>query len=158
MQNNSPSIGLLLIDVSRMLKKCFELNCRGTGMTRAQWQGLSLLNRNPGVSQGALADLMEVEPITVGRMIDRLEASGMLERRPDPTDRRVWRLHLLPAAHPVLDALKDLGATTRAQLMAGLTEEEHQEAMRLLGRMKENLAVALASRGGRESRTQNGRS
>jgi MarR family transcriptional regulator, transcriptional regulator for hemolysin len=156
MQVNPPSIGLLLIDVSRMLKKCFELNCRGTGMTRAQWQVLSLLNRNPGISQGALAELMEVEPITVGRMVDRLESAGMLERRPHPTDRRAWRLHLLPAAHPVLDALKDLGATTRAQLMAGLTEEEHQTAMRLLGKMKENLANALASSAAKEARVQHG--
>jgi MarR family transcriptional regulator for hemolysin len=157
MQDSQPSIGQLLIDVSRMLKKCFERNCRGTGMTRAQWQVLSLLYRHEGITQGALAELLEVEPITVGRMIDRLESAGMLERRPHPTDRRAWCLHLLPAAHPVLEALKDLGAITRAQLMTGLSEEEHREATRLLGRMKENLAVALSDGGSREEKVENGR-
>ena len=156
MQDNQPSIGLLLIEVSRALKKCFEMNCRGTGMTRSQWQVLSILNRKEGITQGALADLMEVEPITVGRIVDRLEAAGMLERRPHPTDRRAWCLHLLPAAHPVLEALKDLAATTRAQLMAELSEDEHHAAMRLLTRMKENLAAALND-SGREQRTENGR-
>lgn len=138
-----PSIGLLLIDVSRMLRKCFEKNCRGTGMTRAQWQVLSMLNRNQGITQGGLAELLEVEPITVGRMIDRLEKARMLERRPHPTDRRAWCLHLLPASQPVLEALKDLAATTRAELMAGLSSDEQRQALELLGKMKGNLASAL---------------
>jgi len=156
MQNDQPSIGLLLFDVTRMLKKRFEQNCRGTGMTRAQWQVLSMLNRNEGITQGALAELLDVEPISMGRMVDRLEAAGMLERRPHPSDRRAWCLHLLPAARPALDALKDLGATTRAELLAGLTEDEHREAMRLLARMKENLAAVLND-ATPERRVENGR-
>ena len=155
MQEIQPSLGILLIDVSRMLKKCFEKNCRGTGMTRAQWQALSMLYRHPGITQGALADLLEVEPITIGRMVDRLEVAGMLERRPHPTDRRAWCLHLLPASEPVLEALKDLAATTRAELMAGLNEDEQRQAMRLLSRMKENLASALGS-DNRGQRAENG--
>jgi MarR family transcriptional regulator, transcriptional regulator for hemolysin len=138
-----------------MLKKRFEQNCRGTGMTRAQWQVLSTLYRQEGITQGALAELLEVEPITVGRMVDRLEAAGMLERRPHPTDRRAWQLHLLPAAHPALEALKDLGATTKAELLAGLSEDEHREAVRLLSRMKENLAAVLSDNGP-EQRVGNG--
>src|SRR5207248_785913 len=115
MQDNQPSIGLLLIDVSRMLKKCFEQNCRGTGMTRAQWQVLSLLNRNEGISQGALAELLEVEPITVGRVIDRLESAGIWERPPHRPDPRAWRRNRLPAAHAVLGGLQGLGVRTRPQ-------------------------------------------
>ncbi len=144
MSTDQPSIGILLIDVSRMLRKCFEKNCRGTGMTRAQWQVLAMLNRNEGITQGALAELLEVEPITIGRMVDRLEKAGMLERRPHPSDRRAWCLHLLPAAQPVLEALKDLAATTRAELMAGLSTAEQHQALELLGKMKGNLAIALS--------------
>ncbi len=144
MSKDPPSIGILLIDVSRMLRKCFEKNCRGTGMTRAQWQVLAMLNRNQGITQGALTDLLEVEPITIGRMVDRLEKAGMLERRAHPTDRRAWCLHLLPASRPVLDALKDLAATTRAELMAGLSDEEQGQALALLSKMKGNLAIALS--------------
>ncbi len=143
MSNDQPSIGILLIDVSRMLRKCFEKNCRGTGMTRAQWQVLSMLNRHQGITQGALAELLEVEPITIGRMVDRLEKAGMLERRAHPTDRRAWCLHLLPASQPVLEALKDLAATTRAELMAGLSNDEQHQALALLEKMKGNLAKAL---------------
>ncbi|MBV9117137.1 MAG: MarR family transcriptional regulator, partial [Acetobacteraceae bacterium] len=71
-------------------------------MTRAQWAILIWLERQPGISQKELAELLEVEPITVARLIDRLEARGMVERRPDPRDRRIWRLHLCDPAFPVL--------------------------------------------------------
>src|SRR5262245_29823087 len=83
-------VGLLLIDVARILRKRFDQNCRGTGLTRAQWQVLSSLYHNEGMTQGALAERLEVEPITIGRIIDRLETAGMLERRAHPTDRRAW--------------------------------------------------------------------
>lgn len=155
MSNDQPPIGILLIDVARMLRKCFEKNCRHTGMTRAQWQVLSLLNRNQGITQGALAELLEVEPISIGRMVDRLEKAGMLERRPHPSDRRAWCLHLLPASQPVLEALKDLAATTRAELMAGLSKAEQRQALELLEKMKGNLAKAL-NEDGREEEARHG--
>src|ERR1700689_2926532 len=86
-------------------------------MTRAQWGILIWLERQPGLSQKELAELLEVEPITVARLADRLEARNLLERRPDPADRRIWRLHLLPAAQPVLDEL----IIHRDELLALLT-------------------------------------
>ena len=95
-------------------------------MTRAQWLILAWLDRQPGLSQKELAEKLEVEPITVARLVDRLQARGLLERRPDPADRRVWRLHLLPGVEPVLDALdqqrEELFAHVTARLEAGEVE------------------------------------
>lgn len=143
MPQDPKTVGLLLIDVARILRKRFDQNCRGTGLTRAQWQVLASLYHNEGMTQGALADRLEVEPITIGRIIDRLETAGMLERRPHPTDRRAWQLYLLPAAHPILETLKGIGADTRAELLAGLGEEDVQTVIALLTRMKDNLQAAM---------------
>jgi DNA-binding MarR family transcriptional regulator len=92
----------LLHDVARIMRTRFDQWARNYGMTRAQGVILVRLERQPGISQNEMAALCEVEPITVGRLVDRLEARGLIERRPDPADRRVRRLHLLPAAQPVL--------------------------------------------------------
>ena len=92
----------LLHDVARLLRVDADKRARAHGMTRAQWGILIWLKRQSGLSQKELAELLEVEPITVARLIDRLEARGMVERRPDPKDRRIWRLHLCPPAHGVL--------------------------------------------------------
>lgn len=102
---HQPDLLVLLSDVARMVRTEADRRARSHGMTRAQWVMLSRLERQPGLTQKELAELLEVEPITVARLADRLEARGLLERRPDPQDRRCWRLHLLPAAKPVLDEL-----------------------------------------------------
>ena len=86
----------LLHDVARLLRVDADKRARAHGMTRAQWGILIWLERQPGLSQKELAEILEVEPITVARLIDRLESRGMVERRPDPKDRRIWRLHLCP--------------------------------------------------------------
>jgi len=93
---------IVLHDVARLTRTRFDQAARAFGMTRAQWIILARLDRQPGISQNELATICEVEPITVARLIDRLEARGMVERRPDPSDRRVRRLHLMPAATPIL--------------------------------------------------------
>jgi len=123
---------IVLHDVARLLRTRFDQRARAYGMTRAQWIILARLNRQPGMSQNELAAICEVEPITVGRLIDRLEARGMVERRPDPTDRRVKRLHLLPAAEPILKEIsryrelldaemtQDLNSSVRETLVDGL--------------------------------------
>ena len=93
---------ILLHDVARILRTQFDQYARTRGLTRAQAIILSRLSRQPGLSQNEMAAICEVEPITVGRLIDRLEARGLVERRADPSDRRIRRLHLLPAAEPLL--------------------------------------------------------
>jgi DNA-binding MarR family transcriptional regulator len=105
MLHHEPDLLVLINDVGRMLRTEADRRARAHGMTRAQWVMLIKLDRQPGLSQKELAELLEVEPITVARLADRLEARNLIERRPDPADRRIWRLHLLPAAQPVLDEL-----------------------------------------------------
>ncbi|HTN96193.1 MAG TPA: MarR family transcriptional regulator, partial [Nordella sp.] len=95
-----------------------------------------------------------VEPITVGRLVDRLEHAGLIERRPHPTDRRAWSLYLLPAAHPLLDTLKVIAGETRAELLQGMDNAEIDEAMRLFTKMKDNL-VTIMSDAGDERRVGN---
>ena len=104
-------------------------------MTRAQWGILLWLERQPGISQKELAELLEVEPISVARLVDRLEARAMVERRPDPRDRRIWRLHLCPAAHPALREIHRHRATMARRLTSGIdpaTLEAMTEALILM--------------------------
>jgi len=96
----------LLTDVGRLMRTKFDQRARLHGMTRAQWQILAWVNRQPGLSQSELAVIIDVEPITVARLVDRLERRGLIERREDPRDRRIWRLHNLPAARPLLDEIR----------------------------------------------------
>lgn len=156
MKPEHSTIGLTLIDTARVLRKRFEQNVRGTGLTRAQWQVLKEIYVREGLNQGALAELLEVEPITVGRLVDRLERAGLIERRPHPTDRRAWSLYLLPAAHPLLETLKVIGAETRAELLQDMSNAEIDEAMRLLTKMKSNL-IAIMNDAGDERSVGNSR-
>lgn len=103
--NFQRDILFLLHDVARLLRIDADKRARAQGMTRAQWGILIWLERQPGISQKELSELLEVEPITVARLIDRLEGRGMVERRPDPRDRRIWRLHLQPPAHAALEEI-----------------------------------------------------
>jgi len=116
----------LVIDTARLLRVEADKRARAHGMTRAQWAILIWLERQPGLSQKELAELLEVEPITAARLVDRLEARGMLERRADPRDRRIWRLHLLPCAAPVLRDIdiqrRDMAALLTADLDPGVTD------------------------------------
>ena len=82
MEDNAPPLGFLLHDVARLLRKRFEQNARGSGLTRSQWQVLAYLSKNEGINQAGLAELLDVEPITLGRIADRLEAMKLIERHP----------------------------------------------------------------------------
>ncbi len=108
-------------------------------MTRAQWGILIWLERQPGISQKELSEILEVEPITVARLIDRLEARGMVERRPDPRDRRIWRLHLLPAAREVLHEIDYQRADMTRNLTRGINEESLETMTETLLSMKATL-------------------
>ncbi|MGE3248047.1 MAG: MarR family winged helix-turn-helix transcriptional regulator [Beijerinckiaceae bacterium] len=92
----------LLYDVARLIRVRADQRARRLGMTRAQWVILAWLELRPGISQNELAAFVDVEPITIARLVDRLESRGLVERRHDPADRRVRRLHLTAAAGPVL--------------------------------------------------------
>ncbi|WP_225205488.1 MarR family winged helix-turn-helix transcriptional regulator [Novosphingobium huizhouense] len=136
MQNN---IAFLSADVSRLIRKRFDLAARALGVTGPQWRVLAALERTPGMNQCALAAWLEVEAITAGRMIDRLEKAGFVERRPDPADRRVWRLYLTAAADPQMAHLRACADDVFAEALHGLGEDEHQMLLALLGRVRTNL-------------------
>ncbi|WP_297489102.1 MarR family winged helix-turn-helix transcriptional regulator [Acidocella sp.] len=130
---------ILIHDVARLSRVEADRRARRMGMTRAQWGIIRRLASAPGRSQKELADLLEVEPITVARMVDRLEAAGMVERRADEQDRRIWRLHLLPAA---MDLLKDINQELGALADfsgTGLTLAQREVMVDGLLRIKANL-------------------
>ncbi len=129
----------LLHDVARLLRVDADKRARAHDMTRAQWGILLWLERQPGISQKELAELLEVEPITVARLIDRLEARGMVERRPDPRDRRIWRLHLRPPARPVLTEIHDQRAAMASMVADGIDDETMDIMIEALLRMKTTL-------------------
>ncbi|MBW6397210.1 MarR family transcriptional regulator [Roseomonas sp. HJA6] len=129
----------LLSDVGRLVRIHADRRANQSGMTRAQWVILARLERMGGLSQKELADALEVEPITVGRQIDRLQARGLVERHPDPTDRRVWRLHLTPAAGPVLERIAAYREELHAQVTRDLDDATVHRVVEALITMKEQL-------------------
>jgi DNA-binding MarR family transcriptional regulator len=110
-------------------------------MTRAQWIILARLARQPGLSQNELAGICEVEPITVGRLVDRLEARGLVERRADPEDRRVNRLHLLAAAQPILEEIASYKEVLHEELLDGLDETARAALLDALLHIKNKLTA-----------------
>jgi DNA-binding MarR family transcriptional regulator len=129
----------LLHDVARLLRVDADKRASAHGMTRAQWGILIWLERQPGLSQKELAELLEVEPISVARLIDRLEGRGMVERRPDPKDRRIWRLHLRPPAYSVLREIDSQREQMRARVTHGLDEATIETMTEALLTMKATL-------------------
>jgi MarR family transcriptional regulator for hemolysin len=138
-QDSEPDLLSLVHDVARLIRIAADKRARVDGMTRAQWGLLVRIWRNPGVSQKEVADLLEVEPISVARLVDRLERSGLIERRPEPADRRIWRLHLCPAAAPVLQRIMVQKAELAAMIEDGLKPALRDAMLAGLTRMKANL-------------------
>jgi DNA-binding MarR family transcriptional regulator len=132
---------IVLHDVARTLRTRFDQKARAShAMTRAQWIILSRLERQPGMSQNEMAAICEVEPITVGRLVDRLEARGLVERRADPDDRRIKRLHLLPAAKPIVATIAAAKEFMNDRITAGLDAKQRETLIDALLKIKENLA------------------
>jgi MarR family transcriptional regulator for hemolysin len=134
----------LLHEVAHLMRTLFNQRARTRGMTRAQWVILKRLDRTPGLSQNELAAIVEVEPITIGRLIDRLEARGVVERRADPKDRRIHRLHLTPKAKPILQEINDTIAELGSLTAAGIDEKTLKTVMAALSAMKANLNCAAS--------------
>jgi MarR family transcriptional regulator for hemolysin len=142
MTSAAPTLGFLLHDVARLLRKRFEQHARELGLTRSQWQTLAYLAPNEGIQQAALAELLEIEPITLVRILDKLEARGLIERRPHPIDRRCKLLHLTEASRPLIGTIRALGETTRGEALAGLSGQERLALAHALATMKSNLLEA----------------
>ncbi|OYY72714.1 MAG: transcriptional regulator [Sphingomonas sp. 28-63-12] len=134
------NIGFLISDVSRLMRRQFDERARVIGVTRAQWRTLTMLNRNEGINQGKLAELLEVEPITLCRMVDRLEEAGHVERRRDPHDRRAWQIYLTDSARPLIDDLRAIADTMFAEALAGIDPQRQSQFIATLNDIRANLA------------------
>ena len=149
-----PSMGFLIADVARLMRRNFDRRAQQIGLTRAQWQVLSWLKRNEGISQAALADLLEMSPMTLVRLIDKLETAGLVERRPRPGDRRSYQLYLADHAHPLLDRLWEMGAETRRQAQAGISKADEALLFDVLTTIRRNLSEADAASDGQPPKQQ----
>ncbi len=138
------TVGFLIHDVSRMMRSWFDMRAQHLGLTRAQWRVLIQLSAREGASQRELAEILEIDTVTLGRHIDRLERDEWLERRPDPNDRRIWRLHLTPAARPTLDEMEALAIQIQEVALDGLSGSERGALTAALTRIKANIVAASA--------------
>ena len=120
------------------MRKAFDRRAIGLGVTRAQWKVLFRLTRQPGMRQIELADLLDVEPITLTRIIDRLQEAGLVERTPDPSDRRAWRLHVTAKAQPLVEKLRGIADEMTVETFSGVDPSEIEITRRVLERLREN--------------------
>lgn len=134
------SIGPILADVSRLIRRRFDQRARNIGVTRPQWLVLTMLRRHEGSNQGRLAELMDVEPITLCRMVDRLQEADLVERRRDPADRRAWLLFLTPKARNLLETLRPLGKAVMDSALEGITQAEQDALRHTLKRIRQNVS------------------
>ena len=133
------TIGFLLNDTARLYRRAFNARTKASGITALQWRLITYLKRHEGIRQGPLADLIEVEPITLSRLVDRLAEAGLVERRADPGDRRVWLLHLTEHAAPLLERLRDRALNVIAEYTAIFSDVERDQLVSHLRRLREKL-------------------
>jgi MarR family transcriptional regulator for hemolysin len=131
----------MLHDVTRQVRKHFDRRATRLELTRAQWRALKATGRHEGLSQSELAEYLDMEAIPVGRVIDRLEKTGFVERRADPADRRRWRLYLTPKAHAVVGEMEVIADELRDDALRGIGRDDLDTLMSVLNRIKENLAT-----------------
>jgi len=133
------NIGTIVGQVARLMRRSFDERARGIGVTRPQWQVLTLLARYEGIHQGGLADILEVEPITLGRMIDRLQEADLVASRPDPADRRAWRLFNTAKGTALLDQLRPYANDTFEMALEGIAQTDRDNLMSILLKIRANL-------------------
>ena len=139
------SFGYLLNDVTLLFRKHFDRRAVKFGLTRAQWRATKMLYHREGLRQTELAEWLEMEPIAVGRVIDRLQAAGFVERRPDPRDRRAWRLYITDQARVIVDDMELVARDLRKDATCGIECEELRQALDVINRIKDNLQALDAA-------------
>ncbi|MBI1205562.1 MAG: MarR family transcriptional regulator [Rhodopseudomonas sp.] len=133
-----------IMDVARMLRTYADQRGRQFGISRAQWTVLVRIDRTEGLKQSELAEILDLQPISLTRLLDRLSDNGLIERRPDPNDRRANRLYLKPAARPVLDQLAHLSNDIMTTVLDGLDAKTVEHMLEDLNLVKDNLRAAIA--------------
>jgi MarR family transcriptional regulator for hemolysin len=134
-----------IMDVARLLRTYADQRGRQFGISRAQWAVLTRIDRNEGLKQSELADMLDLQPITLTRLLDRLAHNGLIERRADPNDRRANRLYLKPAAKPLLGRLADLGTDMMEIVLDGISSTSIERMLKELTAVKDNLRSAIAA-------------
>ena len=142
------AFGYAVTDVTRLLRRVFDRRSMHLGLTRAQWRALYRIERVPGLSQSQLAEDLDMDAIAVGRVLDRLERAGFVERRPDPDDRRRWNLHPAPRSADVMGGMRRIANALHEDLLAGIADADHDTTLRVLAHVKDTLATL--DREGRE--------
>lgn len=133
------SIGFLMHDVARLMRREFNRQVQDMGLTEAQWRVIAHLYLREGINQTALAQILEVQPISLGRLIDRMEQAGFIERRPDPNDRRAITLYLTDKVAPLTEKLTAAGTALRAKATEGLSDAQCEKLVNMLVTMRANL-------------------
>jgi MarR family transcriptional regulator, transcriptional regulator for hemolysin len=152
--NETPTFGFLVSDVARMLRENFRITAPELGLTLAQARVLVHLSRNEGISQVALSSILEIQPITLLRQIDRLEKAQLVERRAHPSDRRAQQLYLTPRSQTLVTRIFERSAQDQERVMAGLEAAERVQLHAWLMRIKGNLAQMAAATQADESPTR----
>jgi len=136
-----------IAETAHAMRRAFDRRAATLGVTRAQWKVLFRVSRTPGLRQIELADILDVEPITLSRIIDRLSEAGLVERRADPADRRAWRLEVTTKAQPLISKLRALADELMDEAFAGLSAEELDRLRGNLTRIRGNLAATNTAQG-----------
>jgi MarR family transcriptional regulator, transcriptional regulator for hemolysin len=145
-RNPRREFAFLINDVARLLRTYADQRARRLGITRAQWAVMARLEYHEGLKQSELAEMLDLQPITLTRLVDRLCQNGMVERRPDPNDRRAKRLHLTPLARPLMDRLAELGGEVMGTVLDGFDLATVERMTLELSLAKDNLKAAIAKK------------
>jgi MarR family transcriptional regulator for hemolysin len=130
-----------IAETAHAMRRAFDRRATSLGVTRAQWKVLFRLTRFPGLRQVELAEMLDVEPITLSRIVDRLEEAGLVERAPDPADRRAWRLQVTEKAKPLVTKLQALGTDLVDEAFEGVAQSELERVRNVLAQVRENLTA-----------------
>jgi len=134
-----------IAETAHALRRAFDRRAATLGVTRAQWKVLFRLTRSPGLRQVELADILDVEPITLSRIIDRLQDAGLVERAPDPADRRAWRLQVTAKAQPLVEKLRALAEQLVTEAFADISPDQLEAMRSTLARIRENLTAGQSA-------------
>ncbi|WP_339824453.1 MarR family transcriptional regulator [uncultured Parasphingorhabdus sp.] len=151
----SDNLGFLIGDVSRLIRRTFDKRAKAIGVTRPQWRVLTWLQYNEGINQSALADRLELDAMTLCRMVDRLQSAELVERRSDPADRRAWKLYLTEKGIALTSQLKPLGEQLLQEALHDVTEKDQEQLHQLLEQFRSNL-LTIDDEDSQEKRAANG--